>query len=97
MWYKHFPKCADSKEYRYQCPVDILTNDVIEQTYLPFKFSPNVVHRMKIENNGHTIQMTMEDPHEEPVITGGPLEAARYKFVQFHFHWHSETRVNSIM
>lgn len=54
------------------------------------------MNEMKIENPGHTIQMSFVDPKEAPTITGGPLHRP-YKFAQLHFHWHSETRVDDRM
>ena len=39
------------------------------------------------ENNGHSVQFTLDDPGEQ-TVSGGPLNAT-YALTQFHFHWGS--------
>ncbi|XP_073952932.1 carbonic anhydrase 1-like isoform X1 [Choristoneura fumiferana] len=46
------------------------------------------------QNNGHTIQFTMEgDEAMHPTLTGGPLKHL-YRLEQLHFHWLSEHAVD---
>lgn len=91
MWYKQFPTCAKSTTP--QCPINLQTQEAIETTFPPLVFVPNKLNEMKIENVGHTIQMSCVDPNDAPILTGGPLKCP-YKFAQFHFHWPCETQVN---
>lgn len=93
-WHEHFPECGKSN--RQQSPINIQTANVIERSFLPFKIGSNAVNEIKIENSGHSVQMSFVNPAEAPTISGGPLEST-YKFAQLHFHWHSETRVDNKM
>lgn len=96
MWNKHYPNCGKSHEK--QCPVNIDTALAIEKSYMPFIIVPHAMHNMNIQNNGHTVQISFPSTVEAPTITGGPLPVGSiYELAQFHFHWHSETRVNSKM
>lgn len=60
----------------------------------PLVFAPDKLQKMQIENNGHTARVSFVDAKDAPLISGGPLDGT-YKFSEIHFHWHSETRLNS--
>lgn len=94
MWYKSHPQCAKTNDK--QCPIDIHTALAVEKSFRPFLIVPNALHKMKIENTGHSVQMSYVDSAEAPIISGGPLIHS-CKFAQLHFHWHSETRINNKM
>ncbi|KAH3885053.1 hypothetical protein DPMN_009041 [Dreissena polymorpha] len=84
-WHLDYPHCGGIR----QSPIDLQTRDVVvDQTYLsPLVFSgydrvSNLFFRL--ENNGHTVQVGLNDKTME--ITGGGL-GATFVAEQFHFHW----------
>ncbi|XP_052102835.1 carbonic anhydrase 1-like [Mytilus californianus] len=73
-----------------QSPIDIKTDNVkFDPRLRKFNFTDLLLHRdvkVKIHNNGHTVQVDMEDHTIK--VTGGGLPGT-YIVDQFHFHWGS--------
>lgn len=93
-WFEQYPQCDETLPNR-QSPIDIETLKASGRMYKrPFAITPNQVTKMTLENTGHSVQMTFVDPLEVPTISWGNL-LHEYKFAQMHFHWHSETYINS--
>jgi carbonic anhydrase len=70
---------------RHQSPIDLTTAGAQDLANLVFQYQPS---RIKIVNNGHTIQVTYD--------AGSTIEldGHRYKLLQFHFHAPSEHTIN---
>jgi carbonic anhydrase len=53
----------------------------------------------QLTNNGHTVELSliqsMINPDDIPLIKGPALEEHSYKFVQLHFHWHTNDSLGS--
>ncbi|XP_029954625.1 carbonic anhydrase-like [Salarias fasciatus] len=70
-----------------QSPIDIVTSEVVAHadlhnfTFVNFSYQHAIEH---LENNGHTVKLTLEDGAVE--VSGGGLNGS-YSALQFHFHW----------
>ncbi|KAJ8312599.1 hypothetical protein KUTeg_009972 [Tegillarca granosa] len=91
-WYLDFPKCAGT----HQSPISIKTNQVKYDPRLQkiklHDFDNIFNANMSLKNNGHTVQVDLND--QNMTVTGGGLPG-KYKAQQFHFHWGSEDRRGS--
>jgi len=82
--------CAGSK----QSPIDIDTSALIKKD-----FDPLVLKGYKRkepgywENNGHSVQFTLDDPGKQ-MVSGGPLNG-NYALLQLHFHWGADSSKGS--
>ncbi|XP_035215057.1 carbonic anhydrase 9-like, partial [Stegodyphus dumicola] len=77
-------------------PIDIEPDDLdVNQNLGKFDFEnyENELEDAKIENNGHTIQIT-PGIKDEIYFTKGGLDD-KYKFLQLHFHWGSDSKQGS--
>lgn len=89
-WGLRYPDCYQ----RQQSPIDIKTNDVQEDENLE---ELNLINYDKplttarIENNGHSIEITPEDDIARQIMVGEDL----YNLHQFHFHWGSNSSKGS--
>lgn len=85
-WKNEFATCGGKQ----QSPIDIKTDNVkFDPRLRKFNFFDLILHRdvkVKIQNNGHTVQVDMEDHTIK--VTGGGLPGT-YIVEQFHFHWGS--------
>ncbi|XP_057662699.1 carbonic anhydrase 1-like [Diorhabda carinulata] len=70
-----------------QSPIDIEINNVKNVSYPPliFKHFDEPLETVKLVNNGHTVQLSIQQGNI-PSIGGGPLNST-YNFYQLHFHW----------
>ena len=78
----NFAECKLGKE---QSPIDI--RHAKKGHLAPLTFGYHVTHAEEV-NNGHTIQINLDDGGE---LT---LDGVPYKLVQFHFHTPSEEHIN---
>ena len=82
-------KCAELR----QSPINIETNDVTDGdtalTLIGYD-DPLDGSYFTLENNGHTIQLTIEDDHldSEAIPRAQVNNGNSYRFKQLHFHWH---------
>lgn len=98
-WYNQYKECGGSR----QSPIDIDTARVMSGSFPPFRFVNYdvVFDNMTIFNNGHTVQVNVNDSNNQPYIYGGGL-TANYELIQFHFHWSfndkegSENTINGV-
>ncbi|KAF5916043.1 hypothetical protein HPG69_003117 [Diceros bicornis minor] len=69
----------------HQSPININTSQAqVNKSLGPFSFSSyDQKHYWKVENNGHTVVVWLED---KPTIAGGGL-ATQYRAQQLHLHW----------
>jgi len=44
----------------------------------------------ELENNGHTVEFSVDLAEEEYIFYGGPFGNEQYQFDQLHFHWGSD-------
>ncbi|XP_004434877.1 PREDICTED: carbonic anhydrase 4 [Ceratotherium simum simum] len=75
---------GDCHKHR-QSPININTSQAqVNKSLGPFSFSSyDQKHYWKVENNGHTVVVWLED---KPTIAGGGL-ATQYRAQQLHLHW----------
>ncbi|KAL7287393.1 hypothetical protein TKK_0018508 [Trichogramma kaykai] len=94
-WPNEYPICAGDR----QSPVNIELHHVrsMEPGRPPlgrFGYDKKPT-RMKIVNNGHTVQLSGEWPAKDtPTIYGGPLTGL-YELAQIHFHWGPDNTAGS--
>ena len=79
-----------------QSPINLAREDAESWMYIrdPLNFSSYCGKISgKLANNGHTLIFSTSDGAPSPghVISGGPLGASSYHFLQFHLHWGSST------
>lgn len=84
-WHLDYPHCGGVK----QSPINVVTSDVIVDTdrLRPIVFTGyDAVYNvnMTLENNGHTVQVDLNEPFS--IISGGGLPGD-FVAQQFHFHW----------
>ncbi|XP_045171211.2 carbonic anhydrase-like [Mercenaria mercenaria] len=84
-WHLDYPHCGGVK----QSPISVVTNDVIidMERLTPIVFRGyDVVSNINytVENNGHTVQVDLNEKNSE--ISGGGLPGT-FVAEQFHFHW----------
>ncbi|KFM74432.1 Carbonic anhydrase 7, partial [Stegodyphus mimosarum] len=92
-WSTAFKKCGGSR----QSPINIVTNEALYNENLDeFEFDnyEDSLQEAKIENNGHTIQISPGHNEVARFIDGGGLDS-RYRFLQVHFHWGSDSKKGS--
>ncbi|KRX23917.1 Carbonic anhydrase 1, partial [Trichinella nelsoni] len=81
------PLCAGKQ----QSPIQIWPNDMkialVPRDLSPFDFHnlDNLITDAVIENNGHSVQVSIPEKFNI-TVKGGPLEY-EYQLRQFHFHW----------
>uniref|UniRef100_A0A5S6QKK0 Carbonic anhydrase n=1 Tax=Trichuris muris TaxID=70415 RepID=A0A5S6QKK0_TRIMR len=81
------PLCDGKK----QSPIAIWLNDLTlllvptDIPYLRFENLNASIGEVKIENNGHSVQVTIPES-VNVTLKGGPLQYT-YRLAQFHFHW----------
>ncbi|XP_046449504.1 putative carbonic anhydrase 3 [Daphnia pulex] len=83
-WKEHNSLCAGE----HQSPINIDTRKSKTAKFPPFRFH-NYAKGLpeNLENNGHTVQLTIDNLIKDlPTISGGGLEGP-YEFAQMHFHW----------
>lgn len=71
-----------------QSPIDINSQNATKIEEKPFIFHGYDIltpKNAKLENNGHTVQITFEN-QQRISLSGGGL-SGEYTFLQFHFHW----------
>ena len=71
-----------------QSPIDINSQNATKIEEKPFIFHGYDIltpKNTKLENNGHTVQITFEN-QQRISLSGGGL-SGEYTFLQFHFHW----------
>ncbi|XP_028143713.1 carbonic anhydrase 1 [Diabrotica virgifera virgifera] len=70
-----------------QSPIDIEINNVVKINFPPLSFEnfDKPLETVRLENNGHTVQLSIRQG-DIPKIRGGPLNGT-YRFQQLHFHW----------
>ena len=71
-----------------QSPIDINSQNATKIEEKPFIFHGYDIltpKNAKLENNGHTVQITFEN-QQRISLSGGGLPG-EYTFLQFHFHW----------
>jgi carbonic anhydrase len=88
-WHSLNPLYAIAKDGKAQSPIDIVTADL---TVSPDRTRPVISYRktsFKIENNGHSIELT-------PITDGNAIsiDGETYTLRQFHFHAPSEHSVD---
>lgn len=85
LWKEKFHHCGGEN----QCPVDIKREHVVKMDLKPLVLCPNDFHfsKMKIENTGHSVQLSIVDVNEKLTISGGPYGNENYQLKQIHFHW----------
>jgi len=82
-WGEQFNQCVG----KHQSPINIDLNQIVKKVLPPLQFQgfDTPVRQMNLTNNGHTVQLTV-DEESLPKIMGGPLHGV-YQFAQLHFHW----------
>ena len=88
-WRKRYPTCGIGRE---QSPIE-LPPRTDELTYVgPFApkldSSWNRRQQFQLENNGHTVKVTLVDKRNSPemsVLLGNRVH--NFRFAQWHFHW----------
>ncbi|KFD66634.1 hypothetical protein M514_02885 [Trichuris suis] len=89
------PLCGGKK----QSPIALWLNELqllLVPTDIPYLQFDNVnatVSNAKIENNGHSVQVTIPES-ANITLRGGPLEYV-YRLKQFHFHWGAVANLGS--
>ena len=74
---------------RQQSPINLKPASSVQSRYLPFRldFYDVAIPKIKLENNGHTLELSLPaDYPDEPRMSGVGLKDV-YKFVDLHFHW----------
>ncbi|XP_049820784.1 putative carbonic anhydrase 3 [Aethina tumida] len=82
-WGNKFEKCVG----KHQSPIDIDVH-IVKKVVLPklkFNFFNKPLNLVTLENNGHTVRLSIKDG-PAPSIHGGPLNGT-YLFNHLHFHW----------
>ncbi|GFN93058.1 carbonic anhydrase [Plakobranchus ocellatus] len=82
-WAENFPDANGPR----QSPVDIVPGDAQFERSLannPITINYNEEPDLEVENPGLSFKVNIK---ADSTITGGPLGNAKYKLVQFHFHW----------
>ncbi|KFM74434.1 Carbonic anhydrase 9, partial [Stegodyphus mimosarum] len=87
-----FKRCGGER----QSPIDIEPKDLDPNDQLgefDFENYEDELEDAKIENNGHTIQIT-PGPSDKLYFTKGGFDD-KYMFLQLHFHWGSDSKKGS--
>ncbi|XP_062570678.1 carbonic anhydrase 2-like [Saccostrea cucullata] len=83
-WPNEFEQCGEVR----QSPIDFpKVEDMTYSKMTPIEFhgfDDPTKYRLKLENNGHTVKVSIESG--DVYIEGGGLPG-RFKTAQFHFHW----------
>ncbi|KAK3754118.1 hypothetical protein RRG08_024193 [Elysia crispata] len=82
-WAANFPDANGPR----QSPVDIVPSEATFEKSLagsPLTIKYNREPDLELENPGLSFKANIK---ADSTITGGPLGDAKYKLVQFHFHW----------
>ncbi|OXA61604.1 carbonic anhydrase 2 isoform X2 [Folsomia candida] len=98
-WCYNTPAC-DSKTWSGMChtgkvqsPVDFNTENISEnRTQVRLRFNQayfDVQNRFYAKNNGHTLQVQLEQDLSSKLVMDGDGLKGNYVFSQFHFHWGS--------
>lgn len=98
-WTKHYHECSG----RSQSPIDIHVKKTKHDPSLSLHFKgysyPLDGSLFQLSNNGHTVELNLVhsfmNADDIPVIKGPALEDMAYKFVQLHFHWHTNDTLGS--
>ncbi|XP_076364076.1 carbonic anhydrase 6-like isoform X2 [Tachypleus tridentatus] len=80
-----------------QSPVNIEKNKVQTNNSLgsiTFVNYDKPLYKPLLVNNGHSVQLNIEEDENVPMIKNGGLEG-NYKFQQLHFHWGNEDSMGS--
>lgn len=78
-WGSLSPKFSECRLGKNQSPIDIQTNQVQVKNLAPIKTTYKA-SSAEVINNGHTIQVALNDVGNAVVPSGS------YKLLQFHFH-----------
>jgi carbonic anhydrase len=91
----HWGETAPDALGRHQSPIDIIPSEADFDRTLPDR--PIVIsysdhHSFNLQNNGHSVQLTVDDDDSSPrsKISRGPMDGD-FHLKQFHFHWGSES------
>lgn len=86
---------APSPSPKYQSPINIITAAVENRTYTPIVNYGTIrnLNVAKITNTGRTVRIEVVDAESQAVITGGPMNNERYKFVEAHYHWGENNKI----
>ncbi|XP_061395232.1 carbonic anhydrase 2-like [Musca vetustissima] len=88
-WTDKFPICGSVQR---QSPIAFNTNEALLKITPPMKYSQyDVQYYASINNNGHGIDIRLQDSTDKPTISGGPLPPdGIFQFDNVHFHWGSD-------
>lgn len=53
------------------------------------------LNHTKITNTGRTVRIEVIDDESQAIITGGPMNNERFKFLEANFHWGENNAVGS--
>ncbi|XP_054711672.1 carbonic anhydrase 7-like [Uloborus diversus] len=92
-WPKMFKKCGGAR----QSPINIINSEVdLNDELDAFEFDnyDDPLVDARIENNGHTIQVSPGSKDPPRTIDEGGMDD-QYQFLQLHFHWGSDSKKGS--
>lgn len=90
-WVKKYPACGGTQ----QSPINIETSVVEKRFHSPITFDKRPWPKLKIQNDGNGIKLTLAASGPAFTITNGPMLNKKYEFLGLHFHWGENDKVGA--
>ena len=91
-WSRNFSKCGGKQ----QSPINIETKETLFKQFVPLTLNYDKSIAMKMENNGHTVQLSVVDSRDNLTISGGSLpSSSAFRVAQLQFHWGGNNSLGS--